>query len=236
LNAISSQRLDAVGGHVHRSPVSMLAVFTASLWLVFAAAGVTGLRIRYPGAMLVSKARPPVTVERLNVNVVKSEPRGLPKTEITQNREVPQPQPLAASPMPSLLPVADSKLDIPFPLAVKGPSRLTEASKAVPAPVQATPAAAKTSSVEHLTFGEGEGDQPAPEYPREAKLAHEEGNVIVQMTIGENGDVTDATVTSPCPWPILNQAALRAVRDTWHFARGNLRYKDIEFVFELHQR
>jgi TonB family protein len=236
LNKISSHRFDAAGERAHRSTVSMLAAFTASLWLVFAAAGVTGLKLRYPGVVTVSKARPPVTVERLNVNVVKSEPRGLPRTEVAHKPEVPEPEPLAAAPMPSLLPVADPKLDIPLPLAVRGPSRVTEASKAVPSPVQATPTATGTSSVEHLTFGEGEGDQPAPEYPREAKLAHEEGNVIVQMTIGENGDVTDAAVTSPCPWPILNQAALRAVRDTWHFARGNVRYKDIEFVFELHQR
>ncbi len=100
---------------------------------------------------------------------------------------------------------------------------------AVPSPGQSA------TAVQRLTLGRGEGDQPAPEYPREAKLAHEEGNVIVQMTIGENGDVTDARVTSPCPWPILNQAAERAVRDTWHFGRGPVRYKDIEFVFQLRQ-
>jgi protein TonB len=217
----------------------MLAVFTGSLWLVFAAAGVTGLRIGYPSAMIVSKARPPVTVERLNVNVVRSEQHSLPKTnQMSQPLQVrqPQPQPLPAPPMPSLLPVADPKLDIPFPLPVKGPSRPTEVSKAVPSAMQAAATAAKATNIEHLTLGEGEGDQPAPEYPREAKLAHEEGSVIVQMTIGENGDVTDASVTSPCPWPILNQAALRAVRDTWHFPKGGVRYKDIEFVFELHQR
>jgi protein TonB len=211
----------------------MLSVFTAALWLVSAAAGIAGLMIRYPQATPVPKVIPPVTVERLNVNVVKTEEHESPKTEVTQNHAVPQPQPIPDSPLPALLPVADPLLDLPFARAVEGPSRISDVSKA--AALQQTPSAATSSQVEHLTFGEGEGDQPPPDYPREAKLAHQEGNVIVQMTIDESGDVTDAKVTSPCPWPILNQAALRAVRDTWHFAKGPVRHKDVQFVFQLRQ-
>ena len=213
----------------------MLSLFSFVLWLVFATAGVAGLKLRYPQPLTTQKVRPPVTVERLDVNIVKSAQRNSPKLQITQKQIVPEPQLVASPPLPSLLPIADPKLNVPFPLAVKGPSKITEAIKAVSTAAQATQTA-KSAPIEHLTFGEGEGDQPAPEYPREAKLAHEEGNVIVQMTIGENGDVTDAKVTSPCPWPILNQAALRVVRDTWHFEKGPVRYKDIEFVFEIHQR
>jgi protein TonB len=214
----------------------MLSVVTAVLWMVFASAGIAGLRMQYQQPQTFQKVRAPITAERLNVNVVKSEPRGSPRIEVAPKQALPEPKLVAAPPPPSLLPVADPKLSVPFPVAVKGPSRVVEPSKAVPSQRQATPAAAKSSEVEHLTFGEGEGDQPAPEYPREAKLAHQQGNVTVEMTIGENGDVTDTQVTSPCPWPILNQAALRAVRDTWHFEKGPVRYKDIEFVFELHQR
>jgi protein TonB len=222
--------------HAHRFPVSMLSLFTAVLWVVFVAAGAAGLKIQYAKLSTAPKVLPPITVERLDVNVIKTEPVGSPKIELTQRQPIPEPNPVAAPSLPSLLPVADPKLDIPFPLAVKDPSKITERSKAVPSAVRATPTATKSTSVEHLTFGEGEGDQPAPDYPTEAKVAHQEGNVIVQMTIGENGDVTDATVTSPCSWPILNQAALRAVRDTWYFGKGPIRYKDIEFVFKLNQR
>lgn len=210
----------------------MLTVFTAVVWLVFGAAGVAGLKLQYQMLQTAPKARPPVTVERLNLHVVKTESAGSPRMQVTPRPQVPEPAALAAPQLPSLLPVADPKLSIPFPLAVEGPSKIVEAAKAAPtSPVAATP-----STVQHLTFGEGEGDQPAPEYPREAKIGHEEGNVTVQMTIDEGGNVTDAQVTSACPWPILNQAALRAVRDTWHFEKGPVRYRDVEFVFELHQR
>jgi protein TonB len=156
------------------------------------------------------------------------------RTESTPKPASPEPAAIPPPAMPALLPVADPKLDVPFPLPVKGPSRIVEASKA--APVDSSSARSAAAPVQHLTFGEGEGDQPPPEYPREARDAHQEGNVIVQWTVDDDGNVTDARVTSPCPWPILNQAALRAVRDTWHFGKGRVRNQDIEFSFQLNQR
>jgi protein TonB len=224
-------------GHARRPSVSVLSVLSTVIWLTWAAAGLAGLRFTNGHPAHLRRSETPITVERMNVNVVKSEPRSSPNVAAEPRAQLPLPQLPQSIPLPALAPVADPRLDVPFPVAVKGPSKVVESSQA--APIQLQQSVSKAASgppVDHLTFGEGEGDQPAPEYPREAKLAHEEGTVVVQMTIGENGDITDAKVTSASPWPILNQAALRAVRDTWHFGKGPVRYKDIEFDFELRQR
>jgi len=214
----------------------MLSVVTAVIWIVFAAAGIGGLRLGYPAFFSPPKLFSPVRVERLDVRVVQSPSVANVSRAMAPVVPVPEPQAAPRLVLPALAPVADPKLAVPFAIAVKGASRIVDARRAVPRQLQPVHSARAAAPVERLTFGEGEGDQPAPDYPEEARLAHQEGNVIVQMTVSENGDVTDAKVTSPCPWPMLNQAALRVVRDSWHFKKGPVRYRDIEFDFKLNQR
>ena len=102
-------------------------------------------------------------------------------------------------------------------------------------PVRIAPAgqAAPISAPIRLTFGVGEGRQPPPEYPREAVLAQQEGTVVVVFTVGTNGRVTDAVATSPSPWEILNQAALRKIRQTWRFSQGPVRSYQVTIQFQL---
>jgi TonB family protein len=86
-----------------------------------------------------------------------------------------------------------------------------------------------------LTFGEGEGRQPAPEYPPEAVIAGQEGTVIVRLTVDESGRVTDAVASSPSSWPLLNNAAVRAVRATWWFRKGPVRSYEVSIQFQLNR-
>ena len=67
--------------------------------------------------------------------------------------------------------------------------------------VEAPSIASAQPSIIHLTFGEGEGQQPPPEYPPKRLSTGQEGTVVVRLTVGEDGRVSDATAASPCSWP-----------------------------------
>jgi protein TonB len=103
---------------------------------------------------------------------------------------------------------------------------VTTPTKVAPAP----------DSPKRLTFGEGEGRQPSPEYPREAQLAHQQGSVLVRFIVGEDGRVQSAAVQTPCPFAMLNQAAVRGVRDSWRFARGTVRTYEVTIIYTLKSR
>jgi TonB family protein len=201
---------------ISTTAIDLPSIVTTIVWLVFATAGVAGLRLQYQQAQARAQKKPPVVAEQLDVRMI-----GTAKTPRANPAPIPQPS-IADTPppMPSLLPVAEPSPVIPFAEPMRQPARTAQAA----------------SPIEHLTFGTGEGDKPPPEYPREAKIAHQQGSVTVQFTVNEAGQVIDAQAISPSPYPLLNQAAVRAVRDTWTFPHGKTRVYDVSFQFELHQR
>ena len=89
--------------------------------------------------------------------------------------------------------------------------------------------------MQHLVFGRGEGKQPKPEYPLEAKLAHQQGTVVVEFTVGEDGRVQNAKVIESCPFPLLNQSAVRTVREQWRFRPGPARTLQVPIEYQLVQ-
>jgi TonB family protein len=200
------------------SAISLPSLVTTVVWLVFAVAGVAGLRLQYQQAQARAKEKPPVVAEQMDVRMIGNAASELPRA----NSAPVQQQSAADAPpqAPSLEPVAEPSPEIPFAVPVNAPARRAQIA----------------SPVEHLTFGTGEGDKPPPEYPREAKIDHQQGTVTVQFTVNEEGHVTDTSAISPSAYPLLNQAAVRAVRDTWTFPHGKVRVYDVSFQFELHQK
>src|SRR5690606_11982859 len=93
--------------------------------------------------------------------------------------------------------------------------------------------AAPAPPVQTLTYGRGEGRQPAPDYPRVAVRQGQEGVVRVRFSVGEDGRVLGAEAVGRCPWPLLNDSALRAVREKWRFPRGAVRLYEVAIRFEL---
>src|SRR5207253_6712631 len=61
--------------------------------------------------------------------------------------------------------------------------------------------------------------RPVPAYPMLARTAHVEGDVQMEITIDENGDVATARVISG--HPLLQQASLNAARE-WKFNKTAL--------------
>jgi protein TonB len=89
------------------------------------------------------------------------------------------------------------------------------------------------STATNLTFGNGAGRQPSPQYPYQARRANQQGTVVIEFIVGMDGRVLSAWVKSPCAWPLLNNSALSTVRSSWKFPSGSPRRYRIPIVFRL---
>ena len=115
-------------------------------------------------------------------------------------RPPPAPVPLPAPPPLQLPEPAPQAATAPVPRA-----------KAVPPPKAAGPVAAKTWTQavrEHLRKLDAAGQF----YPAEAIARGEQGEVLVLMLLDEQGKVSAARVEQGSGYPLLDAAALRAVR------------------------
>jgi protein TonB len=239
------------GGIVDHMPLHP--VVTLVLWFMCLAVGVAGLVLSYPRIGPAAK-QPEPPVQILNVKV--TEDPGLPAPpdsgpppptpEVQPLVAPPPPADLVVAPAPPLVAVAVPNPAIPFALPVEQPSRIVDAKQAVPPARPTTPMSPQvtiparstgppTGVPQRLTFGEGEGAQPAPLYPREAVMARQEGTVIVRFTVGADGSVQKAEASKPSSSAMLNQAAVRAVRETWRFRAGPVRLYEVAIEFELRQ-
>jgi len=200
--------------HIEHDEPGILPVGTLVLWSACAGAGLIGM-IRIAHTLQVAPP-PPVDALLLTVETTSEVPV---INSISRSEQAIKPQAMSPPAMPP-------------PVAPNPAIAFAEPQKSVPhapAPTEAPPA------VIHLNFGEGEGEQPAPQYPLEAVQAGEEGTVVVRMNVDSSGRVTDAIAISPCRWPLLNSAAVRAVRDTWRFRSGAVRSYEVSIQFQLNR-
>ena len=174
-------------------------------------------------------------VQKLEVELTREEikPDELPPPD------APPPPPLldavALPQLPAPIAVAQPILAIAFAIPVEGPGQIVEAnlaSYALPVTTNATPAA-PASPTQTLTYGQGEGKQPAPEYPRQAIREGQAGVVGVRLVVGNNGRVVSAEAVQPSPWPLLNDSAVNTVRHRWRFRPGTMRVYEVSIRFEL---
>ena len=216
--------------------VKLGAVLTLVLWLGCVTVGVLGLILPYQRPRPLVIVPSPVQAELVDVEMASiplPAPEPVPSLP-TSRIPAPAPAPMVIPEGTPLMAVAAPSPAIVFALPVEGTTRLV-------APAQAayvrppTPAAAPPTPLpaESLTFGQGEGRQPAPDYPRSAVREGQEGTVRVGLTVGEDGRVLAAEVVTASPWPLLNEAALRTVRQRWRFAPGTLRRYEVPIRFQL---
>ena len=76
------------------------------------------------------------------------------------------------------------------------------------------------------------GRMGKPRYPAEARRNGQQGRVTVFFTVDERGNVVNASIRSGCPYPLLNEEALRCVR-TWKFRPGARATATKPIVFRL---
>ena len=218
--------------------VSPMAVTILVLWLGCLGIGLLGMALPYVRPQPAPAEPPPIQAEVLDVELIPdtfapTAQEALAPLNITE----PPPPVELTQPVepPPLLAVARPDKTIAFPLPVETPARVVERESAdITMPVaEPSPAPIAAPSPQVLTYGQGEGNQPAPAYPRQAVRQGQEGVVVIRFSVGANGRVLAAEAISPSPWPMLNEAALKAVRERWRFRSGNVRVYDVSIRFEL---
>jgi protein TonB len=220
-----------------RDGISWWSVMTLVLWTGCLTIGFLGLVLPYSCPHPPANQPEPIQAQILNVELA-NDP--LPPPDVAPPPpNVTQPPPLSEPVVPQAAPpmiaVAQPSPAIAFALPVEGPARIVEARQAtyVQPPTQTTSAPIVAPTVQQLIYGEGEGRQPAPDYPYQSLRAGQEGTVRVRLLVGENGRVQTVEAAQPCPWGLLNAAAIRVVRERWRFPMGAIRIYEVAIRFEI---
>jgi TonB family protein len=209
---MSSNQISPSRGLLPRPEIGLLPVLTLVLWTSCLAIGALGIIFTH---FLSKPPAPPAPIETELVNVETITPQAIQSLAPAQRQSSSAPPDIATISPPTAPPLFAQPVDhLP------------------PKPAAPTPKPA----VIHLTFGEGEGDQPAPVEPPEAVRDGEEGTVIVRMTVGQDGRVIDAQAVSPSRWPLLNGAAVQTIRNTWRFPKGPVRVYEVTIEFVINRQ
>ncbi|ODU23621.1 MAG: hypothetical protein ABS95_03400 [Verrucomicrobia bacterium SCN 57-15] len=228
--------------------VAWAPVVTFVIWGTCAVIGLAGFV--YPYARPTPPPRDtPIQAELINVQLnpvsrVES-PRPQLASATVQSVAAPAPAPKVATTIPEaprLISVADPA-KVAFAVPVQPVQRVVTSTESTATVADSNPsaeAAATAGSTDgvarQLTFGEGEGRQPAPEYPYRARKEGQEGIVRVRFTVGQNGRVLEAAPIARSPWRLLNEAALRVIRERWQFSQGETRVYEVSIRFEMRKQ
>jgi TonB family protein len=223
-----------MGGRGDTNEAGLADVAIVPIWLGCLTVGILGMLLPYHRAHLAAKVPPPVVLEPVPVRLVPKQmlPQAdLPKVSPKPDAAPPPPDDAAPPVAPPLPSVALPSPAIAFAVPVEGPVQIVDARQAMSGGRASV--VARAPPVRHLTLGVGEGQQPSPEYPDDARKAHEEGTVVIRFTVGPDGRVISAEVSQPSHWPLLNQAALRTIRYSWRLSPGKAGTYDIPIQFVL---
>ena len=221
-------------------PTTQVGVFTLVLWLVCLIVGALGFTLPYARTRAPLPPEEPVLTQQLEVQLTPD--TASPETQLSPlDPLAPPPPPEAMTPPPMIQPIAVAQPSpaVAFALPVEGPARIVETKRAeyVRPTLKNTPSTQTSApsgiAAQSLVFGEGEGKQPAPPYPPQARKQGQEGTVVVRLAVGEDGRVLSANAFVPSPWPLLNAAAERTVQERWKFHPGPARIYDVAIRFEL---
>jgi len=208
--------------------VGFAPVITLVLWTGCLLVGTLGFTLPYASPRAPTPPPPPVTFQKISVEL---NPNPRPPAPVPVLSTTPLTSPPLAPPPP--VAVAAASPALAFALPVPGPVRVVTTAQAASSSQAAS--AVQNVPVQTLVFGQGEGRQPPLPYPPAAILQHQEGTVLVRLNVDADGRVTSAEVSSPSRWPLLNETALRMVRDHWHFAPGAPRTYEVAIHFTLHK-
>ncbi|MGV3772483.1 MAG: energy transducer TonB [Verrucomicrobiales bacterium] len=216
---------------------SYLQLSTLTLWSSCLLIGALGIAIPYARPRPPAPEPAPVHAEVLHVELSNEALPMMADQQPSMNLSTPPPamtMPAAPS-VPAMTAVAQPSASIAFAVPVEGPVRIVEKAETsysrVVEPQPVVQAAA--APVQALTFGQGEGRQPAPEYPYKAMREGQQGSVKVLFTVDESGRVLTAEASTPSPWAMLNAAAVKAVKERWRFRSGPVRTFEVSIRFQL---
>jgi periplasmic protein TonB len=223
-----------------------VAVFTLVFWSLCLGVGLFGLAFPYPHSHPTVSKEEPMQSRPLEIELSPPPVRLPSETSSRSEPTVLAPPTLA----PTLVPLVIDRVEVEPLFEAQQPKiseRLaardekisalgTTSARSVPVETVASQSALAPSAslkVETLILGQGQGKQPAPEYPAAAKRLGQEGTVVVRFDVNGQGQVISAELQQPSPWPLLNQSALRVVRERWRFLSGGVRRFVVTIRFEM---
>jgi protein TonB len=217
-----------------RPNTSMLPVSTLVAWMVCLVVGGLGFALPYTRPLAPKPEPMPTQAELIEVALT-SEPLPPVQTVPAATMIPPALESLAApASTPPMMALALPNADVAFALPVEGPAQVVPAAQAAYSrSVAQSNQVSAAPAIQSLTYGIGEGRQPAPRYPRDALRGGQQGKVAVRFLVAENGHVTTAEAAKPSPWPLLNEEAVRTVRQRWKFRSGPVRLYEVTIRFEL---
>src|ERR1051326_981605 len=182
--------------------------WTNSICFLFLVIGLIGLK-------------PPKVIQKPLVQVTESAP-----VIFTPPEDQPKPEPEVQPDEPA---PQDTVIDTPQVVTVAAPA---DAAVAFAVPVQGAVAVAKEARlatppppVTHIVTGPTKfdpnakdgGSYPAPEYPTIAQAHQYQGTVTLEILVDEAGKITSVKVRKSSGYTMLDDAALKKVKDHWRF-------------------
>jgi len=187
-----------------------------SICFLFLVIGLIGLR---PPRIVERPINPPQEV----VPVVFTPPEEQPKLQ-PQLKPPDEPQEIPDAPaevpqIPTV--VAANTPNVSFAVPVEGPVILAPVTRASPPPPEPAAPPQLIKFDPNATTG---GNYPPPEYPYLALRSRYQGTVTIELTVDPSGVVSSAKVQKTSGFAILDEAALKVVKNRWRFPPGGLRY------------
>jgi protein TonB len=130
-------------------------------------------------------------------------------------------EPRTIEPPPPLKPVTlkrpSMQIVVPAPIvAIAEPAAPAPAPRSVKVPAAAARLAPAPAPVSPPRFDAAYLRNPAPVYPLRARRMHEQGTVLLRVEVSAAGEALQVIVERGSGWPLLDKAALTAVRQ-WRF-------------------
>ena len=170
-----------------------------------------------PPKPIVQPPPPPPPPEPKKVEVKKPEPKKVEPPKPVK-KEVVAIKPQVAKPKPPPKPVVRRVEPIQEETP---PEPEEEEEEPTPAPVKAAPPAPRPAPVAEKVTGPsasaGYLHNPAPDYPEIAIEEGWEGRVILKVHVLANGRPDSVSVQNSSGHEVLDQAAIRKVKGSWHF-------------------
>ena len=151
-----------------------------------------------------------------------------PEPEVPQNEPEPQATPMETPQVVTVVAAVDSP-SIAFAVPVQGAVAVASPRFATPPPPVNTAPPKPTK----FNPDASAGSFPKPAYPGFAHRNRQQGTVTVRVTVDPSGSVVEATIASSSGFTLLDDAALKTIKERWKWLPGGRRFYDVPVIFRL---
>jgi protein TonB len=195
-----------------------------SICALFLIIGIVGLK-----APKVHVRQIAPVVENLPVAFTPPEEQPKPETQ-PEPDETPQDAPTEAPQVVTIVAALNSP-DVAFAVPVQGAVAVAEAKYASAPPVHlAGPPRPQKFDPNATTDG---GSYPAPPYPGIAQRNGYQGVILLEIAVDVSGAVASVKVNKSSGFPILDEAAIKTVKERWRFPPGSARLYVWECTYQM---